>query len=68
MNAAHHAKLRASGWRYDPISERYSAPDAVQDGTQRMYTQSEAWERYEAAQTKERAAAAKAKDDEKAST
>lgn len=52
MNQAHHTKLRAAGWHYDPLSERYSAPDAPLDGTQTMYTPAEAWERYQAAQAK----------------
>jgi len=58
LNAAHHEKLRAAGWHHDPVSDRYSAPDAPQDGTQRMYDPAEAWAAYQAAQ-------AKAKDEAK---
>lgn len=64
MNAVQHRKLRDAGWRYDPLSERYSAPGVPQDGTQKMFTPSEAWEREEAAAAKAKAAAAK---EEKAS-
>lgn len=63
MNAVHHAKLRAAGWRYDPVSERYSAPGVARDGEQKMHTQAEAWEQHEAALAKEKQAAAK--DDKK---
>jgi predicted acetyltransferase len=59
MNAVHHAKLRAAKWHYDPVSERYSAPGVPLDGAQKMFTQAEAWEQYEAALAKEKQPAAK---------
>lgn len=62
MNAVHHQKLRAAGWRYDPISERYSAPGVVLDGEQKMYSQAEAWDAYEAQLAKEKQKAAKDKE------
>lgn len=65
MNQAHHTKLRAAGWRYDPLSDRYSAPGRAMDGTQKMYTHSEAWDAYEASLAKEKQTLAK---DEKAAT
>lgn len=56
MNQARHAKLRDAKWHYDPVSDRYSAPDVPLDGEQRMYTQAEAWEAHEARLAKEKQA------------
>jgi len=55
MNQAQHTKLRQAKWRYDPVSDRYSAPGVALDGTQRMYTQAEAWAALEAAEGKDKA-------------
>lgn len=56
MNQSRHRKLRAAGWHYDPLSDRYSAPGVPLDGNQKMLAQAEAWEAYEAAQAKDKPA------------
>lgn len=52
MNKTRHQKLRAAGWFYDPLSDRYSAPGVALDGEQKMYDQADAWQAYETAQAK----------------
>jgi hypothetical protein len=58
MNQARHTTLRASGWHYDPVSDRYSAPHVPLDGTQKMYTPAEAWEAEETARKAAKASSA----------
>lgn len=43
-------QLVKAGWRYDPASGYYTAPDAPTDGTARQYNEAAAWRQYQADQ------------------
>lgn len=43
MSDSRHDQLIAAGWRYDPATDRYAAPNSPTDGTARQYNLAAAW-------------------------
>jgi hypothetical protein len=43
-----HEQLLAAHWRYDPLTDRYTAPGSAADGTARQYDIGSAWYKFQA--------------------